>query len=360
MKSTTQNGRRTWVLLAISLALLGAVVAVRHLRPVTRPDEDAVLSALRAECGALAVPDVQETARWRERRAALGSQKWTEPTQRGLVDRIGPRWRWAEMTGDAGSRLHRLTAAAANSIPWSEIVATVAKLEATPGLTVEAIDVRTSGTRSTRSFAAVEIRVRLQWAVAGPENTVPPESVRRDRVLMRAGPLPERAAEGRARPASLRRSVRRRQAYGYRPATRRVRPDHPWLDRVNKDGVKFAATEGAGRRIANQTRGHVSEWQPARAIPSAGAGTRNTVPPESVRRDRVLTMAGSLPERVAEGRARCGRSLPSATARRLRLGIAPVSGGGLRLPSGLHSARPDHPLLVRVRREIFCDETTLN
>ena len=360
MNSTTHIGRRTWVPLMISLALLGAVLALRLLRPVTRPDANAVLSALRTECGALAVPDAQETARWRERQTALGSQKWTESARQALVDHLGPRWRWAEMTAGGGSRHYRLTAAAAASVPWPEIVATVAKLEATPGLNVEAIEVRTRGTRSTRSFAEVEIRARLQWALAGPENTVPPESVRRDRVLTTAGSLPERAAEGRARPASLRRSVRLRQAYGYRPASRRLRPDHPWLDRVNTDGVKFAATDGTGRKIASQAQGHVSEWQPARASRSAGTGTRNTLPPESVRRDRVLTMAGFLPERVAEGRARCGRSLPSASALRLRLGIAPVSGGGLRLPSGLPSARPDHPQLVRVCREISRDETTLN
>lgn len=199
MKSPPQPRRRTWVSLAISLALLGVVLAVRQLRPVTRPGADAALSVLRAECGALAVPDLQETARWRERQTALGAQKWTEPARRVFVDRIGPRWSWAELTVTGGSHLYRLTAANAAIIPWPEIVATVAKLEATPGLTVEAIDIRTSGTRSTRNFAGVELRVRLQWSVAGPENTVPPESVRRDRVLRKAGFFPERAAEGRAR-----------------------------------------------------------------------------------------------------------------------------------------------------------------
>jgi len=208
--------------------------------------------ALRAERALIAVPNPNELALWRERHTALVAKRWTTSARAALQDRLGSRWRWVQSRSDAATRTFALRAVAPESLPWSGIVAMLAGLEATPGATVEAVTIATAGTRTARNFATVEMHVRFQWAEAGTLNTVPPESVRRDRVLLGPG------------------------------------------------------------------------WS----------------------------------ERAAEGRARCGRSLPSASALHRASALLRQTGFGLRLPSGLHSARPDHPRRVRSRSNLSQPQPT--
>ena len=217
---------QTW-LIAVAAFLLFAgafVVRWRHGRSsaAVRP----AAPALRAELSALSAPDVADLLRWRKRHAELVAQRWTEPARNALESRLGARWRWLPVAGDAGMHSYVLHAAAPEALPWSAVVSAVASLESSPGAVVEGITIATSGTRTVRQFSIVEIHVRFQWAEAGTGHTFPPESVRRDRVL--PGPdLPGRGAGRRARAAPLRHTSASAQPPAPARPPLRSRPDHP-------------------------------------------------------------------------------------------------------------------------------------
>ena len=230
MKRSAAISVRLWLLLATTLALLASALVARMHGTRHGIGHDAELTALRHELASLSPPNPADLARWRERHAGLLAKQWTASTRSALEDRLGSRWRWVQAAGDGATRTFALHAVAPESVPWPGVVAVLAALEATPGATVEAITIATAGTRTARNFAAVEIHVRLQWAEAGTGNTVPPESVRRDRVLF--GPIwPGAFAEGRARcgrslpsasaepPAPVRSALRPARPPATRPVT---------------------------------------------------------------------------------------------------------------------------------------------
>lgn len=241
MKQSPTVSRAVWLLLAGSIILLAGVLAVRHFRPVQGDQSAEVLTALRAERDTLPAADPSQLAFWRERQSALAAERWTEPARLALQEQIGARWRWTELANSGAVRSYQLSATEPSSLPWSEIIATLGRLEGTPGLTVDSLAVMTTGTRSVRSFSSVEIRLTLRWAGAGPGHTAAPVSPsldRRARVRPTAGGRPEAAAGDRARPASLRSAVhsaaRAKQPGGSFPGSARLRgrPDHPRLVRV--------------------------------------------------------------------------------------------------------------------------------
>ncbi|MDO8545513.1 MAG: hypothetical protein Q7S40_34150 [Opitutaceae bacterium] len=198
MKRSATISVRLWLLFATTLALLAGALVARMHGTHNGVGHDADLPAMRLELASLMAPNAAELARWRERHAGLLAKRWTASARAALEVQFGSRWRWVQAADDSATRTYALHAVAPESLPWSAVVAVLAALEAAPGATVEAITIATAGTRTARNFAAVEIHVRLQWAEAGTGNTVPPESVRRDRVLL--GPVwPGTFAEGRAR-----------------------------------------------------------------------------------------------------------------------------------------------------------------
>lgn len=229
-----------WSWLAASVALLIGAIALRQLRPALASEAASEVATLRAERETLQSVDPGQLALWRKRYAELASERWTETELSELQREIGPRWRWRETERSGDARRFRVTAS--EGIAWLEILAVLATLEARSNLTVEAVGIATSGTRSARSFALVEIELALRGSADGPGHTAAPVSPnldRRARVLSPGRSAPDTAAGGRARPASPRSAVlfaaRAQLEGGSVPgsARSRGRPDHPRLVRVN-------------------------------------------------------------------------------------------------------------------------------
>lgn len=231
--------RSRWVLCGISLMLLAGTIALR-LRPVAGADGGQIVSALRAERDALPAVDPAELARGRERQAALAQERWTAESWRQWCERLAPRWRVSEPTGQGPIRVCRVKAEQPEGLNWPEAVSLIAELEKTPGLTVDAVAVTTQGSRRARSFAAVEIHLTLQWAGPGPERPGPPVSPstdRRPQAQPRSGGSPAAGAGDRARPAALHSAVHfaaGQSLGGSVPGSARLRgrTDHPRLVRV--------------------------------------------------------------------------------------------------------------------------------
>jgi hypothetical protein len=217
---------RTWLIAVAAFLLFAGALVARWREGGSLAAVRTEVPALRATLAALPVPDGAELNRWRGRHAELAAQRWTEPARTALASRLGSRWRWLPIAGEAGTRSFVLHAVAPEALPWSAVLSTLAGLELSPGAAVEGVTIVTAGTRAARQFSVVKIHVRFQWAEAGAGHTFPPESIRRDRVLPE--PVsPGRAAGRRARPTPLRRT----SAFAQPPAPARPplrsRPDHP-------------------------------------------------------------------------------------------------------------------------------------
>lgn len=227
MKSSSPKiAPRTWLVAAVSFILFAGALVVRWRQERSSSAVRPLAPALRAELAALSVSDVAELPRWRGRHEELLAQRWTEAARIALEGRLGARWRWVPVAGAAGTHTYVLHAIAPEALPWSAVVSALAGLESSPGATVEGISIATAGTRTVRQFSLVEIHVCFQWAEASTGHTFPPESVRRDRVLL--GPVsPGRAAGRRARIAPLRRTSASAQPPAPARSPLRARPDHP-------------------------------------------------------------------------------------------------------------------------------------
>lgn len=226
MKGAQPVSLRTWLVAALSLLLVASALALRWRQGRRHAPARLEAPELRAELAAKPAPDPAGLVRWRERNAALLAQLWTEPNRSELEQRLGHRWQWLPIESVPNTRSYVLRAVAPETVPWSALVAAVASLESSPGALVEGVTIATAGTRTMRQFSGVEIHVRFQWAEAGTGHTVPPESVRRDRVL--PGPdLPGRGAGRRARAAPLRRTSASAQPPAPARPSLRSRPDHP-------------------------------------------------------------------------------------------------------------------------------------
>lgn len=238
MKRAQPTSSALKVALAGGFLLLAGALALRHYRPVKSALAEAELNALRTERDALAVVDPAELAALRQRGEVMAKQRWSEA---GWQNSLGSLWRWSEAEAGSERRAGLIQAQDPARIGWPAIVAQIERLESMPGLSVEAVTVTTSGSRSSRRIAAVQIKISIQKSGAGPPPTAAPVSPGLDRPA-RAQPTsggePESDAGDRVRPAAPGSAVLfaapGNAGRGSVPGCARShgRPDHPRLVRV--------------------------------------------------------------------------------------------------------------------------------
>ena len=162
---------RKWTALGVSLAALGGVLVLRHIRPVPAPASALEISALRAELATFPSDSGEQLAALHQHQAARSAP--TDPVAT-MQSTVGARWRWVPGKADNSILYGKLAAAEPAACRWPEIVGAMETLEGMPGLTVEAIDLATGGTRTARHFVRVELHVRLQGPDGANKEHLPP------------------------------------------------------------------------------------------------------------------------------------------------------------------------------------------
>ncbi len=171
---------RTWATLFLTLCWLGAVLGVRHLRPVGPPPAAAIVAALRAELTSLPTDAERRLAEWRQ---AHPPESESDPTA-VMGSALGPPWK--QVTGPDGVIFRPAEPAA---LRWADIVGAIERLEKLPGLKVQGVQIETTGSRTLRQFGVVELTVQV---LPGPR---PVNPVRRAEEP-RAGPGSGRGSAG--------------------------------------------------------------------------------------------------------------------------------------------------------------------
>ncbi|MSU66020.1 MAG: hypothetical protein EXS38_07975 [Opitutus sp.] len=149
--------RGRWLALGASATLCAIVMAMtRYVRPVQFVG-DAELVALVGERIALAGYDDRTCSDQRRQVSAIPAAHATPAVRAGIKVKLGPGWQWEERGGKATlARVHpRLH-------DWSTIVATVELLQAQPGVTLTALEIATTGTRTHR--ALVRAAIEISWS----------------------------------------------------------------------------------------------------------------------------------------------------------------------------------------------------
>lgn len=148
-------------MLLFALCWLGAVLVVRHWRPIRPPPAAAVVAALRTELTSLPADAERRLTEWRQ---AHPPESVSDPTA-ALDEALGPTWR--PVTGPDAVLFRPAEPAA---LRWTDIVGTVERLEKLPGLMVQGVRIETTGSRTLRQFSLVELRVQ---ALPGPRPVNP-------------------------------------------------------------------------------------------------------------------------------------------------------------------------------------------
>ncbi|MDP1581245.1 MAG: hypothetical protein Q8M02_13300 [Candidatus Didemnitutus sp.] len=159
MNARVPGGGRLWLRWVCGAAVLVAVLAVRHFRPVNPGTGVSEASHLRRELAALPPPVEPGAIRpVPSAAAALASARQA----------LGDGW-----TVEASTRREfRCTAVQPGDLRWHELVSLIEALEQ-PGIGVQAIRIETRGNRTVRQFRSVEITFRLT-AETRPLNPVRP------------------------------------------------------------------------------------------------------------------------------------------------------------------------------------------
>lgn len=146
---------QTWAMLLLALVWLGAVLGVRHFRPVGVPAAAVVVAALRADLATLPAGIEHQLAEWHQAHP-------TEPSGASALGRSATvlGLPWGNIPGPDG-RSSIYSAAEPTALRWTDIVGAVERLESQPGLTVQGIRIETGGSRTLRQFSAVEITVQV-------------------------------------------------------------------------------------------------------------------------------------------------------------------------------------------------------
>lgn len=161
MSRAPKVSRTRLAALCLSLALLAVTVLARQRGWWFAPFAPTSLDELRLEHARLSPHDDDTLARLRRELAALHANASVAPE--ALTASAGNRF-----TSSFDPETHRLTLRAEATPPrWTDIVASVVRLEQHPGWRIVSLDLRSRGTRHRREISAVEIVLAPAVAIPG-------------------------------------------------------------------------------------------------------------------------------------------------------------------------------------------------
>ncbi|WP_068769147.1 hypothetical protein OH491_04470 [Termitidicoccus mucosus] len=117
---------------------------------------DVEWEALKSERDSLRTATDAAREEWRKKAAAVAEPKWTATQLVEFPRSLPAGWHW-QRQAHSGTITRRDTPLA----QWPEILALLARLEQTPGLTVVKVEIQADGTGGDRHFAVITVEVRI-------------------------------------------------------------------------------------------------------------------------------------------------------------------------------------------------------
>ncbi len=151
-----QLTRTQAIRLTISVAVLVGISNGLRLLPASEVSADAEWEALHAERESLR--DATDAAReeWRKRAASVAEPRWTATQLAEFPRSLPSGWHWRQQ-----SHTGSITRGETPFAQWPQIVALLARLEQTPGLTIVKVELQAAGLGDARRFAGITVEVRI-------------------------------------------------------------------------------------------------------------------------------------------------------------------------------------------------------